>query len=118
MSRLKKDIGDWGENQACAFLGRQGFEIIDRNYHTTNGEIDIVARQGGDYYFIEVKTRAEGDMANDLSITLSKKFRLQKTVKSYCYRKGISDASIILSGLLVTFSRVHHTARFSLFKLY
>ena len=47
----KKKIGEWGENLACAFLCHRGFKIIERNYYTTVGEIDIVAKLGDDFYF-------------------------------------------------------------------
>ncbi len=104
-------VGAWGESQACDFLVRQKFLIRERNYHTTAGEIDIIAEKGGDYYFIEVKTRAAGEMATDLAITPAKLHKLQKTLKMYCYQRNIADRSLILAGLLVTFNRA--TARIS-----
>lgn len=104
--RRLKNIGDWGENQACLFLARKGFTIVERNYHAVAGEIDIVAQTGGDYYFVEVKTRAAGELANDLAITASKKYKLNKTVKDYCYRRGITEGSLIFAGIIVTFDRI------------
>jgi putative endonuclease len=98
-------VGAWGEERACHFLIRQKFRIIERNYHTTAGEIDIIAEKGGDYYFIEVKTRAKGEMATDLAITPAKIRKLQKTVKMYCYQRNIADRSLILAGLLLTVDR-------------
>ncbi len=94
-------LGVWGEDQACAFLCRQAFEIVERNYFSPVGELDIVAKKGDDFYFVEVKTRQVGEMANDLAITLNKKFKLQKTVKRYCYERGIGEAGLILASLLV-----------------
>lgn len=105
MTRRNKDLGDWGELQASKFLERHGFEIVERNYFTPTGEIDIVAKKGGDYYFVEVKTRREAELANDLSITYFKKHRLQKTVKSYCFYRKIGDASLILAGLIISANR-------------
>ncbi len=98
-------LGAWGELQACHFLVRQKFFIRERNYHTTAGEIDIIAEKGGDYYFVEVKTRTVGEMATDLAITPAKLRKLEKTIKMYCYQRNIADRSLILAGLLVTVNR-------------
>ena len=52
----KRKLGDIGENIACDFLKRRGFEIIERNYLRKWGELDIVARKSGIIRFIEVKS--------------------------------------------------------------
>jgi len=102
MSGRAKAFGDWGEDQACAFLQRHGFFIKERNFFSTVGEIDIIAKKDGDYYFIEVKTRMIGDLATDLAITEFKKKKIKKTIKKYCYQRQITEASLMLAGLLVT----------------
>jgi len=139
MSRRLKDIGDWGEEQACAFLRRQGFQIIDRNFFTTVGEIDVIAKKGDDFYlrrrreknisgcfseprskycdiyFIEVKTREAGDLANDSAITHAKKFKFEKTARRYCYEKGIDDNfGLIFAGLIVSYEKVAKMVNFRL----
>ncbi len=57
----KQEIGRWGEGIAAAFLERKGFSIVDRNFYTPEGEIDIVAllEEQGEriLVFVEVKTR-------------------------------------------------------------
>lgn len=118
MTRRRKNIGDWGEDQACEFLARNDFVIIEKNYHATVGEIDIVARQGGDYYFIEVKTRLEGDLANDLAITYEKKRRLDKTIRHYCYHRGIGEVGLITAGLIVHVDKANKTVKFRLVVLH
>ncbi len=45
-----------GENIACRFLMKRGFEIIEQNYNKKWGEIDIIARKGEKLHFIEVKS--------------------------------------------------------------
>ena len=52
----KRRLGDIGENIACDFLKRMGFEVIERNYLRKWGEIDIVARKANVIRFIEVKS--------------------------------------------------------------
>lgn len=101
MSRYKKNVGDWGEGIAVSFLRRRGFEIIEQNYHTTQGEIDIVARQGGDYYFVEVKTRRDAELATDLAISREKIRRLEHAAKHYCFRRNVGGVGIILAGIII-----------------
>jgi len=101
MSRRRKNLGDWGEDLACDFLRRRGFEIVERNFHTTVGEIDIVARKGGDYYFVEVKTRRESEMATDLAVNGLKRYRLDKATRVYCYRRGLADVSLIPAAVII-----------------
>lgn len=49
--------GDAGETIAAEYLKGIGYEIIDRNYRTGLGEIDIIAAGEGYLIFVEVKTR-------------------------------------------------------------
>lgn len=50
--------GRYGEDLACQFLKKQGYEILERNYRIRGGEIDIVARDGDTLVFVEVKARS------------------------------------------------------------
>jgi len=50
-------LGSWGEDQAVSFLCHQGMKIVERNFRTPVGEIDIIARDRKNLVFIEVKTR-------------------------------------------------------------
>jgi len=59
----KRKTGDLGENIACKFLMKRGFEIVEKNYLKKWGEIDIIARRpvgqarkGQKLHFIEVKS--------------------------------------------------------------
>lgn len=108
--RYRKNLGDWGENIAVNFLRRRGFSIFERNFQTTQGEIDIVAKYGDDFYFVEVKTRLQKDLANDLAIGRIKKQRFEKAVKSYCYRRDIKNVGIILAGIIILADKINKTA--------
>ena len=118
MSIGRQKLGEWGEEQACLFLARKGFKVIDRNFQTTQGEIDVVAVKGGDYYFVEVKTRAAGDLATDLAVTASKKYKLGKTIKRYCFERNVTEGSFILASLMVIFDRSTRTVDFRLAVLF
>lgn len=53
----KQYTGKLGEDLACAFLQKQGYKIIERNFQKKHGDIDIVALDSNTLVFIEVKTR-------------------------------------------------------------
>ncbi|MBR0130024.1 MAG: YraN family protein [Firmicutes bacterium] len=53
--------GRWGEDKAADYLSSKGLTIIDRNYSTKIGELDIVASDGTCLIFAEVKTRTRTD---------------------------------------------------------
>lgn len=48
--------GNFIEDQACAFLTSQGYQVIARNYAYRGGELDIVAKEGETVVFVEVKS--------------------------------------------------------------
>ncbi len=50
-------LGQLGERLAAEHLTRSGFRIVERNYRTRWGELDIVAFDGTTLAFCEVKTR-------------------------------------------------------------
>jgi putative endonuclease len=54
---LRHRLGRLGEQLAAEHLSRRGFEILQRNYRTRWGELDIVAFDGRTLAFCEVKTR-------------------------------------------------------------
>ncbi|MFD0894038.1 YraN family protein [Luteolibacter ambystomatis] len=57
----RKEIGDFGERVAAAWLRAQGEKVLYRNHRAPRGgEVDIVARKGKLLLFIEVKTRRQG----------------------------------------------------------
>ena len=49
-------IGLIGEEVACKFLMKHGFEVIERNYTRKWGEIDIIAKKSNVLHLIEVKS--------------------------------------------------------------
>ncbi len=54
---MKRKLGIWGEGIAACYLQDKGYKILDRNYYTRNGELDIICEKDGKLVFVEVKTR-------------------------------------------------------------
>ena len=61
----RRRLGTTGEQIAADHLTRRGFQILDRNYRTRWGELDIVASDGRQIVFCEVKCRVANRAGRD-----------------------------------------------------
>ena len=75
----KDRVGRTGEELARGWLERQGMEILDANWRCAIGELDIVALDGDDLAFVEVKTRTSTAFGHPAeSVTSEKLARLRR----------------------------------------
>lgn len=83
-SRKNKDLGDLGEQIAERHLRGIGFEIVARNVRYKCGEIDLVARRGGEIHFVEVKMSGEFSQVDPLEqVTREKRKRIRMAAELY-----------------------------------
>jgi putative endonuclease len=88
MSLLKKILGQEGEDRAARYLVKQGYKILERNFSTAAGEIDLIALHEGTVVFVEVKTRTtDAYGAPELAVTPQKQRRMVKAALSYINRR-------------------------------
>lgn len=79
MAKSNLSLGRQGEELAAAFLSKQGYRILERNYATPIGEIDIVASDKGTVCFIEVKARRCDKFGSpEESVTARKRHQISK----------------------------------------
>ena len=71
-----REIGNLAENQAVDFLENNSYQIIDRNFYTKFGEIDIIAKKDNILHFIEVKSGENFESIYNVTFT-----KLQKSLK-------------------------------------
>lgn len=57
MTDPRRAVAKLGEDAAVQYLARAGYTILDRNYRCRAGEIDVIARDGNQLVFAEVRTR-------------------------------------------------------------
>lgn len=92
----RKILGKQGENIACEFLKRKGFEILERNFQRWGGEIDIISfdAQENELVFVEVKTRTNTQWQH-LDETFKKRQyeSIRKLAKFYLYITKREDVS-------------------------
>ncbi|MFV0497759.1 MAG: YraN family protein [Candidatus Fimivivens sp.] len=76
--------GALGEQFAAAYLKKQGYCILDTNFNTRFGEIDIIAQRDDILAFVEVKTRAANMLATPATaVTPTKQKKLIKAALQY-----------------------------------
>lgn len=93
MGRGNKVVGAIGEERAREFLKRNGYKILARNFRTSLGEIDLVARKKGIIIFVEIKTRATSSLGPPyLSVTRPKQQHIIRCALAYLKRYGLTDS--------------------------
>ena len=85
-------MGDLGEDFAASYLRHCGYRIIERNFRCRLGEIDIIAQEGKDLVFIEVKTRRSRRFGcPQEAVTLAKQAKLRAVAACFLqrYKKSV-----------------------------
>lgn len=78
-----------GENIAAEYLKEKGYRIVERNYRTKVGEIDIIAEKNGILTFVEVKARSNTNFGFPYEAVNKKKLdKIIKTSLVYMKQKG------------------------------
>ena len=87
-------MGRAGEKRACEFLKKKGFKILETNYKTFVGEIDIIALDKEVLVFIEVKTRMDDAFGNPSEAVNRKKQEKYIKVASEYLQKNKKTESL------------------------
>lgn len=93
--------GNAGEDLACRYLQKNGYEILERNKHYSRYcEIDIIAKHKNTTVFIEVKTRRTNDYGTPMeAITRTKFENIKKGVQYYLAENKTRDYRIDVIGI-------------------
>jgi putative endonuclease len=92
MGGEKQKLGQIGEDLAVKLLIGKGYEILERNYRYGHGEIDIIAKEGGELVFVEVKTRNNLEYGEpEYAVTKKKQKQIKKIAELYLYEKEIEE---------------------------
>ncbi len=78
-----------GEDAAAQYLAHVGYTIVERNYRCRAGEVDVVARDGDQLVFVEVRTRSSPRFGTpEESITSTKAAKMADCAFSYLAERG------------------------------
>ena len=80
----RQSLGRMGESIAGAFLKNKGYTLLERNWRTPYGEIDLVVKNNETIIFVEVKTRASTSLGPpEISITARKAEHMHDAAEYY-----------------------------------
>ena len=102
---IRRKFGDSGEVLAEDFLKGKGYEILDRQFLTRLGEIDLVAREGNEVVFVEVKTRHDLTFGYpEESVTPFKLRKIAMTAELYLRTQKIRNAKYRIDVVSILFT--------------
>ena len=113
MTYKRHITGKEGEDIATEFLKQNGYQIIERNFQTRHGEIDIIAKDKREYVFIEVKTRKNNKYGQPIDAIDERKIKhLKMSIHYYLYIHHIENNYIRIDVIEVKYEgskiKVHH----------
>jgi len=93
MKKSNIQKGVIGEKAAVELLKKKGFKIIETNYRTRFGEIDIIGRDGEVIVFVEVKTKTGDQFGEPWEMMNKRKLgQIKRIGKMYLVKKEMGDA--------------------------
>jgi putative endonuclease len=96
--------GRRAEELAAAFLERAGLRVVERNWRRPEGELDLVADDGGTCVFVEVRSRTGAALGHPLeSITVEKRRRVIRSARLYLAETPTPAAGYRFDVVAVTF---------------
>ena len=100
--------GKKAESLAAFYLRMHGYQILDRNFHSRFGEIDIIAKRFKTIVFVEVKARGEGYLAEPgYAVDEYKQKKIIKTSQLYILYKKLDAFDIRFDVIEITKKGVH-----------
>lgn len=93
MADKRKQFGQRGEELAVTLLRKRGYKVIERNFRTRNGEVDIIARHKGRIVFVEVKTRRSARYGDPkFAVTPQKQRKISMVALEYLKKHHLMQA--------------------------
>jgi putative endonuclease len=92
MLNRQQQFGKKSERLAAEYLRRKGYRIIETNYRSPMGEIDIIAKEKGTLVFVEVKARRSSRFGSPKgAVTPAKQRKISMAALDYLKRFGQDD---------------------------
>lgn len=87
---MKRLLGNRGEELAVKYLKKRGFKILERNFRTPLGEVDIIAEDRQILVFVEVKTRSDDSFGHPFeAVDNRKRERMKRIALLYLKDSGM-----------------------------
>ncbi len=89
----RQELARWGEEIAVQYLEIRGIQIVEKNFRTRSGEVDIIGFENDDLVFFEVKTRSSTKFGYPEEAVNSKKIEKIETVANE-YLDNLSNTNL------------------------
>ena len=97
------------EEIAAEYLRSLGYAILERNYHNRFGEVDIIAKDGDYFVFVEVKYRKDEAFGNPLAaIDIRKQTKIRGMANAYLYERHLMDCSVRFDAISILGKEITH----------
>ena len=91
----RAQLGQLGERHAARYLRARGLRVLEANFRTKLGELDLIARDRDTLVFVEVRTRtSERTMTPLASVNAEKQTRIARMGRQYRRRRRLPDCPI------------------------
>ena len=106
-------FGSWGEDTAVGYLKKKGYIILEKNFRSKIGELDIIARYENTIVFVEVKTRNSLKFGLPCeAITKNKMKHIKRMVNYYTLINNTEDLDLRIDVIEILVNEgvasVHH----------
>jgi len=100
----RRKQGKTGEDLAARYLEKNGLKIIERNYRFERGEIDIIAEEGDELVFVEVKARRSNTYGSpEDAVTEKKQKQIYAVADGYLFERDINNRPIRFDVVAIEF---------------
>jgi putative endonuclease len=109
MASPKQTLGHDAEEKARVYLEAQGLTLLDQNYYSHAGEIDLIMKENDYVVFVEVRSRNHQNYKEALeSITPAKQRKVIKTATYYLLeKKWFNKVDVRFDVLVMDNSKIH-----------
>ena len=95
--------GQWGEDLAARNYRRLGYDVVDRNWRSSTGELDLIVFDGSTYVFSEVKARRTADFGPaSAAVTVAKQRRIRQLAVEWLRDHDVHASSIRFDVIAIT----------------
>ena len=95
--------GRWGEDRAVEHYRQLGYDVLDRNWRSPTGELDLVLRDGATVVFSEVKARRSADYGPaSAAVTVAKQRRIRQLAVEWLRAHDVHASTVRFDVVAIT----------------
>ncbi len=103
-----KEKGSFGEFIAAKYLENKGYKILETNYLSKNGEIDIIALNSNTIVFVEVRMRNNSSYYPEETINKNKIKKIIKTAFLFLQERNIKNMDVRFDVISIKDGEINH----------